>query len=232
MKAPKPDVKIAAIVEKYAVPAREMLQTALGEIVAPGLDGLPLEKPGVLQCRAGDCLTGNIVTDALLSVPFKNAQVVLLNGGALRNSLPGGKVTAGDVLATLPFQNTPVVADIPGSIILLALEHGVSAYGDGSGGFLQTAGLRYAFDTSRAVGKRIVKAEIKDERGNWRPLQKNKSYYTVTVDFLSNGGDGFSMLKPYAWREAEGLMSDSLRVYLEQKSQVSVRPEGRIQRIR
>jgi 5'-nucleotidase len=232
MKAPKPDVALAAIIEKFAAPAREMLQTPLGEILAPGLDGLPLEKPDVLQCRAGDCLTGNIVADALLSVPFKNSQVVLLNAGALRNSLPGGKVTAGDVLATLPFQNTPMVADLPGSIILQALEHGVSAYGDGSGGFLQTAGLRYAFDARRSAGKRIVKAEISDERGIWRPVQKNKSYRAVTVDFLANGGDGFAMLQPFNWREAEGLMSDALRVYLEQKSPVSLRPEGRIQRIR
>ncbi|MDR0826827.1 MAG: bifunctional metallophosphatase/5'-nucleotidase [Desulfovibrio sp.] len=232
MKAPEADAALAAVIEKYAAPAREKMVSKLGEIVAPGLDGLPLEKPDVLQCRANDCLTGNIVADALLTIPFKNTQVALLNGGALRNSLPGGKVTAGDVLATLPFQNTPVTADVPGSVILQALEHGVSAYGDGSGGFLQTAGLRYAFDDRRPKGQRITKAEVRDANGKWKAVAKAKNYRVVTIDFLSNGTDGFAVLKPFNWREAQGLMSDAVRVYLEQKSPVSVKPEGRIMRIK
>jgi 5'-nucleotidase len=231
LNAPEADAALAAVVEKYAAPARAMLVTPLGQIAAPGRDGLPLEEPDVLQCRVRDCLTGNIVADALLTVPFQNAQLVLLNGGALRNSLPGGKVTAGDILATLPFQNTPVTADVPGSVILQALEHGVSAYGDGSGGFLQTAGLRYAFDARRPVGQRITKAEVKNEQGKWQAIDKGKNYRTVTMDFLSNGGDGFAMLKSFNWREAEGLISDALRVYLEQKSPISAKPEGRIERI-
>jgi 5'-nucleotidase len=232
MNAPEPDAALVAIIEKYAAPAREMLKTALGEILAPGRDGLPLEEQGVLQCRAGECLTGNIVADALLAVSFPDAQAALLNSGALRNSLPGGKVTAGDVLATLPFMNTPLRADLPGAVILQTLEHSVSAYGDGGGGFLQTAGLRYVFDDRRPVGQRIVQVEIRDASGQWQAIQKNKTYRTVTVDFLANGGDGFAMLWPFVWREAEGLMSDALRIYLERKLPVSVRLEGRIQRIR
>lgn len=231
MKAPEPDAQLAAIVEKYAVPVREMLQTTLGEIVSPGREGQPLEEQDVLQCRAGDCLTANIVADALLTVPFKNAQVALLNAGALRNSLPGGRVTPGDVLATFPFSNTPQEADLPGTVILQALEHGVSTYGEGEGKFLQTAGLRYAFDARLDVGQRIVKAEIRDESGAWRPIDENATYRTVTLDFLTNGGDGFAMLKPLNWREAEILASDALRIYLEQKSPITIRPEGRIQHI-
>ena len=76
-------------------------------------------------CRAEECLSGDIAADALLALPGQKIDVALVNGGAVRNSLPGGPVTLGDVLATFPFTNYAVVAEMPGRLLLAALEHGV-----------------------------------------------------------------------------------------------------------
>jgi 5'-nucleotidase len=182
----------------------------------------------VLECRSGECLTGNVVTDALRAVPFPEAQIAIINGGALRSSLPGGEVTPGHVLGTLPFQNKALTARVPGAVLLQALEHGVATYGEGEGGFLQVSGLRYAFKPANKPGKRITKAEVLAENGQWRPLHPKTAYQVVTVDFIARGGDGFAMLKPMQWEEGDKLANDVLRVHLERHSPVEAALQGRI----
>jgi len=231
LNAPEPDPELVRVVEGFSEPVRQTMRSSIGTIQAPGRDGKPLEEPNVLVCRQTECLTGNIVADALLKEAFGDAQVAILNGGALRNSLPGGAVTAGDVLATLPFQNTPLMTDMPGRVLLEALEHGVWAYGEGQGAFLQVAGLRYVFDARRPPGKRIVKAQIQDKNGKWQPVRKDASYRVVTVDFLARGGDGFTMLSPLKWQESTMLMNDALRLHLQKHSPLTPKLEGRVQRM-
>jgi 5'-nucleotidase len=230
LNAPAPDPELVRVIEGYSKPVKLMMNSPIGIIRAEGREGKPLEEPNVLQCRQGECLTGNAVADALRTQAFSSAEAAILNGGALRNSLPGGTATTGDALATLPFQNTPVRADMPGSVLLQALEHGVSAYGEGQGSFLQVSGLRYVFDPGKAPGERIVKAEIPDEKGAWRPVRPDASYSVVTVDFLSGGGDGYVMLKSLQWQESTMLMNDALRLHLQKNSPLTIKLEGRIRR--
>jgi len=232
LNVPVPDPELVRIIENYSAPVRQMMNSPIGIIVAEGRDGKPLEELTVLQCRQAECLTGNIVADALLAQAFSGAQAAIINSGALRNSLPGGTATTGDVLATLPFQNTPVRADMPGSILLQALEHSVYAYGEGQGSFLQVSGLRYVFDPGKAPGERIVKAEISNEKGEWQPVRHDASYSIVTVDFLSGGGDGYAMFSSLQWQESTMLMNDALRMHLQNNSPLTIKPEDRIKRVK
>ena len=226
--APQPDDKLAQVIEGFATPVREMMAAAIGTIRVAGKDGLPLEEPNVTECRKAECLSGNIVADALRTVAFKEAPIALVNGGALRTSLPGGAVTTGHVLGTLPFQNTLLISSMPGAVLLRALEHGVARYGEGNGSFLQVSGLRYAFKASNTPGNRITRAEARDHNGQWRPLDKKALYRVVAMDFLARGGDGFSMFIPLKWEEGDKLANDALRVYLERHSPVEAALEGRI----
>ena len=156
--------------------------------------------------------------------------MALVNSGGLRNSLPVGRVSMGDVLAVLPFNNYVVVSDMPGSTLLAALEHGVSDYGQDKGRFLQVAGLTYVFDPSRPAGQGIVAARVADENGNLRPLDPAAVYRVVTVDYIAKGGDGFDVLKSLAWRDTGLVFSDVLGDYLKNGSPLAPRLEGRITR--
>ena len=69
------------------------------------------------------------------------ATVALSVGGTVRSPLHTGVVTMGDLLTTMPFDNTLVVGDLTGKQLLGALEHGASGYENGAGRFLQVAGL-------------------------------------------------------------------------------------------
>ena len=226
--APKPDADLAEQIESFAAPVTAMMATTIATVHAQGRDGMPLEDPNVLECRRVECLSGNIVADALRTVPFKEAQIAIINGGALRNSLPGGPVSPGNVLATLPFQNTPLITKMDGTVLLQALEHGVATYGAGEGCFLQVSGLRYAFKPANKPGSRITKVEVLGKNGQWRPLDKQQTYQVVTVDFLAKGGDGFAMFPALKWKEGDKLANDVLRVYLQRQSPVTVALQGRI----
>jgi len=226
--ASEPDAELAKLIEGFAAPVREMMKTTIGIIHAVGKDGMPLEEFTVVECRRAECLSGNIVADSLRVVPFKDAQIALVSGGTLRTSLPGGVVTPGNVLGTLLFQNVPLTTEVPGAVLLQALEHGVSKYGEDEGRFLQVSGLRYAFKPSGKPGSRITKVETLDKDGQWRPLDDNALYRVVILDFLARGGDGFSMFIPFKWEESNKLADDVLRVYIEQHSPVEATLQDRI----
>ncbi|GAB1409544.1 5'-nucleotidase C-terminal domain-containing protein [Desulfovibrionales bacterium] len=226
--APAPNPELVQIIEDFAVPVKKMMQTSIGSINAAGKEGLPLEEPNVMECRKKECLTGYVAADALRTIPFPDAQIAILNAGSLRVSLPGGVVTPGNVLGTLPFQNTPVITSMPGEILWQALEHGVAKYGEGEGGFLQVSGLRYAFTPSLAPGSRITRVEYQTPDGRWQTLDRQSAYRVVTVDFIAKGGDGFAMLKSLSWTEGSKLVNDSLRMYIEQHSPIELQWEDRI----
>ena len=205
-----------------------MLASTVGTINTQGRNGLPLEDPNVLECRRVECLSGNTVADALRLVPFPEAEIAIINGGALRTSLPGGPVTPGDILGTMPFQNTAMTVKMSGTTLLQALEHGVSKYGEGEGSFLQVSGMRYAFNPANKTGNRITNVEVLNKKGQWRALEPKASYQVVTVDFIAKGGDGYAMFKPLQWEEGDKLAHDVLRIYLENKNPLAIELEGRI----
>ncbi|MDR0477386.1 MAG: bifunctional metallophosphatase/5'-nucleotidase [Desulfobulbaceae bacterium] len=228
LKAPKPDAELLQLIDGFAAPVQKMMREPIGTINAAGKEGRPLEDPNVMECRRLECLSGNIVADALRAVPFGETDIALVNSGALRASLPGGLVAPGHVLATLPFQNTPLTVKMPGAVLWQALEHGIAKYGEGEGSFLQVSGLRYAFKVSQPPGQRISKVEVQSRGGQWRLLDKSAIYQVVTLDFTARGGDGFAMFPPLPWQEGDKLANDVLRVYLKQHSPVKARQEGRI----
>lgn len=217
LNAPPPDPELARLVAEYSEPVQTMLHKKLGQIDVADKVGKSLEN-NVQECREGECLSGNLATDAMLRVAFPEAQVAVLNSGTLRNSLPGGDVTMGDVMACLPFQNTLVMAEVPGSILWAMLEHGVSRFGEGHGSFPMTAGARFSFDGSAKPGERLIQIEVKDVQGVWQEINLQAAYLVATTKFMADGGDGYGMLQNIAWIESPLLLSDAVRIDLEMHS--------------
>jgi len=228
MKAPAPNAEMVRLINSFAKPVNKLMSTTIGSIKADLAEGNPLEEPNVKLCRRVECRTGNIAADALRVVPFDDVQITLLNGGALRNSLPGGAITPGHVLGTLPFKNTPVKARMSGEMLVQALEHGVSSYGEDEGRFLQVSGLRYAFNPAKPAGSRVTRVEVAGKDGQWSPLDPGASYVVSTLDYIARGGDGFTLFDSLQWEEGDKLDNDVLRHFIEQHSPVEAKLEGRI----
>ncbi len=165
---------------------------------------------------------GNIIADSLIALT--GADVAIQNGGGIRASIDKGDVSIKDIYTVLPFDNTVVVVEASGKVIWQTLEHGVSWYPSAAGGFLQVAGMKYSFDPSKEVGKRIVSITIND-----KPIEMEKIYTLASNDFLTGGGDLFTMLAECKEiLRTKHFLRDSFKEYLEELKVISPETEGRI----
>ena len=182
----KPDEAMAEKVKELAGPIQALRQKEIGESDGP-IDGAST------TCRVKECAMGNLVAEAMLDhARGQGIRIAIQNGGGLRASIGGGKVTMGSVITVLPFQNTLATFQLKGSDVVTALENGVSQVDDGAGRFPQVAGLKYSFDRSKPAGSRIVDVQVKDGDG-FVPLDKTKLYGVVTNNYMRSGGDGYKI---------------------------------------
>ncbi|BCZ92257.1 multifunctional 2',3'-cyclic-nucleotide 2'-phosphodiesterase/5'-nucleotidase/3'-nucleotidase [Thermus thermophilus] len=208
----------------YAQPVMALMQ----QVIAEAKVDLVGERAIV---RRRESNLGNLITDGMLwKTRNAGTQIALQNGGGIRASIPKGPITVGKVYEVLPFGNTLVVMDLKGKEILAALENGVSQWESTAGRFLQVSGLRYAFDLSRPAGSRVVRVEVKTEKG-YVPLDLEATYRVVVNNFIANGGDGFTVLKEAQGYRVDTGFSDaeSFMDYLKELKVVEAGLEGRIE---
>ncbi|MGN0008530.1 MAG: 5'-nucleotidase, partial [Desulfovibrionaceae bacterium] len=172
----------------------------------------------------------NLVADAMRAYWKGRADIAIMNGGTVRGSLPSGSVTTGDILASLPFENNLMLAEMKGSVLLAALEQGVSRHEEKTGSFPQVSGMRYTFNPANARGRRIVSAQVLGRDGSWLPVRPNAVYGVATGSFLAGGGDGYSMFVGLGWMYSEQNLSDVVREYIRSHTPVHVQLEHRITR--
>lgn len=171
-----------------------------------------------MDVRVRETNLGNVVADALLDYGQSGfshkSNLAVTNGGNLRETIAKDKpVTKGDIIAVLPFGNSVAQIQVTGQniydmfvkslgSILQVDESGKNVLDENgqpllepSGGFLQVAGAHVYYDTTLPTEKRILSIDILDpETKSYKPLDKTKTYYLVTNDFLAAGGDGYTML--------------------------------------
>lgn len=155
---------------------------------------------GTPSVRHSEMILGNIIADGLLhsarTLTDNYADIAVQNGGGIRTSIDEGPITVGEVLQVLPFGNGLATVTLSGAEVLEVLEHSVSAdlREDGglkeNGGFLQIAGMKFTYDSSKKVGERVEEVLI-DTEGEFVPLDKAKDYIVATNIFTAKGGDGY-----------------------------------------
>ena len=108
-----PDAKLSARLDSYAAQLRSLIGQPVGKILLAGDTSgrqVDLEEDAHL-CRVQECPSGDVLMDSLLwGARDTGATVALSVGGTVRSPLHTGVVTMGDLLATMPFDNTLVVA--------------------------------------------------------------------------------------------------------------------------
>src|SRR5690606_38036090 len=135
------------------------------------------------SCRSGECLMGNLVTDAMLArVGDQGYTIAIHNGGGLRSSIGAGAVTVGDVLSVLPFQNTLATMRLSGTVIVASLEAVVNAVEEGAGKCPQAAGLTDTLDLTVPPDAGRVKIVQVLEGGACIPIDESKVYGDATRD--------------------------------------------------
>jgi len=218
-----PDPAVLARIKELGAPIEALKAKDVGETTA-AVDG------SRETCRQRECEMGNLVSDAVLDrTKDQGVTIVFSNGGGLRASIDQGKVTMGEVLTVLPFQNTVATFKLDGKDIVAALENGVSQLEDGAGRFAQVAGLKYAFDRSKPAGSRVSDVQVMDG-GVWKPIDEGKDYIVATNNYVRQGGDGYKIFADKAkdaYDYGPGL-EQVVADYLGKNSPYTPKIEGRI----
>ncbi|WP_428562899.1 MAG: bifunctional metallophosphatase/5'-nucleotidase [Solidesulfovibrio sp. DCME] len=218
------DPATLAEVERFAKPLEAYRKTVLGRTVAA---------VGAAMCRQEECAGGDLMAEALLAGgKSRGAVAAIYNGGGVRAGIAPGEVTLGDLLTAFPFPNTLVVATLSGRDLLAVLEHGVSAVGlhEGSGRFPQVAGIRFAYDLTRPVGKRVTGVEVADAAGRFALLDPKADYRLAVTDFMFRGGDGYVTFGQKA-RDVDGdgdPIADLAAAWVRAHTPLDIKLDGRI----
>ena len=156
-------------------------------------------------CRYKECTLGNLITDAIKNAG--NGEISILNGGAIRNNMYKGNITSAQIMEILPWFNNIVQKRITGQCILDALEFGISQLPNMSGVFPQISGITFDVDISfdstvkidelgmfiNVTGKR----RVSNVKINGVDLELDKFYNASLIEYISNGGDGYSMFSKF-----------------------------------
>lgn len=192
--------------------------------------------------RTGESALGDLIADIMLlsmeevtrahgAHGDREIDCCLICGGALRGDtvFGPGKITLGNVLEVLPFEDPVVLVELTGKDIWDALENGFSAYPRQEGRFPQVSGLSVVWDSSRPPGNRVISVNMlenlttdvacsqyefhpgegdtervlmhRKEPRVRAPLSLDKKYLVVTRQYLAEGNDGYFALTrgKYMW---------------------------------
>ena len=139
---------------------------------------------------------GNFIADAQLAATrHLGAQIAFSNHGGVRADIvpaADGSITFGQLFAMQPFGNNVVVRTLTGAQLKSLLEQ---QFDSGTNTvarpnmLLPSRGFFFAYDLSRPAGDRIVEMRLEN-----RPIDPQASYKVAVVNFLSSGGDNFTVL--------------------------------------
>ncbi|OCG28594.1 bifunctional UDP-sugar hydrolase/5'-nucleotidase [Gilliamella sp. wkB108] len=134
-----------------------------------------------------------------------NADIGIMSGGMIRDSLIEGNITYRDILKVEPFGNSVVYFDLTGAQLIDYLNVAISKK-PGSGAYAHFKNL-----TITKVGDKIAEVKINNE-----PLDLQKSYRIATLDFLAAGGDGYPVTNTLSTYVDTGYRdADAVKQYFE-----------------
>ncbi len=140
---------------------------------------------------------GNMFCDAVLYEAKKQLGIdslmlnaAVFNKGGLRNSLPKGNITMGNVFELMPFDNQVVLLKLSGDQFKDMCDKIAEKGG------IPIGGMRMAMNGKAAA----------DITVNGKPFDQTKDYWVVTSDYLANGGDNYTFFKTAKERKAMNVL--------------------------
>ncbi|MFL6245009.1 MAG: bifunctional metallophosphatase/5'-nucleotidase [Thermoanaerobaculia bacterium] len=166
----KPDSRVAAVLDPYLRRVAAKRDSKVGVVTRTTFS----------RAYSAESPLGNLLADALRR--SAGADVGLMNSGGIRNDLPAGDLTYGDIFAVSPFDNYPTLVILTGAQLVDLLR----ATSTGQRGIMQVSGIRYTYDASKKGLERFQSAVLE----NGQPIDPEKLYTVIMPDFIAAGGDG------------------------------------------
>ncbi|WFU15418.1 bifunctional metallophosphatase/5'-nucleotidase [Bradyrhizobium sp. CB3481] len=182
---------------------------------------------------AGESPLGDIIADAQLAATSAadkgGAVIAFTNPGGVRTDITrkeDGAVTYADLFASQPFRNQLVTLTLTGRQIKDMLEQ--QWLDPKRPRILQVSrGFSYAWDNGRPDGERVLAERMSL---NGQPIDPAASYRVTVNNFLSVGGDGFTVLTQGTAPLIGVYDTDALHAYFQANSPVGPTAADRIVR--
>lgn len=143
--------------------------------------------------RSRETTYGNLATDAMRA--GTGAHVAAMIGGSMRydDEIPAGPITNLQIESIYLFPDETRIATFPvtGGRLREILEHSISRGGAEFGGYLQLSGVRFQWDSTRAVGSRVIGDLRRDDGSVIAPADTIK--FSINAYTACEGGDGYSI---------------------------------------
>lgn len=183
----------------FIEPFKENLEAKMGSVIGKTQKALT---------RAGrESLLGNFVTDLQLEYAQKAfgypIDISIINNGGMRNDLPKGPVTLGNIYELSPFDNFLVVLELQADDVKRLAE------------FIAER-KNMAFQGMQITSEKDKLSELTI---NGKALESNKTYLLVINDYLANGGDNMEFLVGLPVKEnSTTSIRDMLITMIQQKT--------------
>lgn len=204
-----PDPKINKTVKKY----KYLLDKEMNQIIGKSTEGMTYGRPESLLTN----LTSDVMLNYTKSVG-RDCDISLMNVNGHRSNMPKGDITIGNIYEIYSFENALVWLQLKGEDLLDVFESYAKLGG---------AGLS---STAKLV---IKNGKLVDAKIDGKPIDKNKIYSIVTLDYLAEGNDGMEVLKKANISEPLGItLRDVMLDYIKDKAkkgqEITSRLDGRI----
>ncbi|KKK06112.1 bifunctional UDP-sugar hydrolase/5'-nucleotidase [Micromonospora sp. HK10] len=232
------DPATTKLIEHYKTALGPVADTVVGETTGvltktqEKLFQTGVDDKGEPVYQTGESPLGNVIADAQLAATDneQNAVAAFMNPGGVRADLDAGPVTYAEAFTVQPFANNLVTLDLTGAQLYCLLEQQFT-----------TAKVLYASSTVHYVvdvngttapvatpcsGTRVVRGSLTI---NGTPVTDTATYRVTVNNFLSGGGDGFSVLTGGTNAVTGMIDLDAFSAYLTEKSPISAPALDRIQ---
>jgi 2',3'-cyclic-nucleotide 2'-phosphodiesterase / 3'-nucleotidase / 5'-nucleotidase len=208
-----PDAKIKAELDGYQADIKPIT----GQVVGQAADAITNEAN-----QAGESALGNLIADGMRKTT--GSDFAFMNSGGIRNPLPKGTLTWGDLFKVQPFGNDLVTMKITGEQVRTLLNQQFNAP-PSYNKIMAISGLRYTWNDKLPIGQKVLDIFLQDGK-----KIDPKALYSITVNnFMADGGDGFTVLKQGKDRVTSITDLDAFVNYVKSLPQpISAKIEGRI----
>lgn len=177
-------------------------------------------KEAILKTGTGETPIGNLVADLQKEYAEEHfgysIDISIINNGGIRNTLPQGNITLGNIFEISPFDNYLYVLELSAEQVVSLAEFAVHRK------FLGINGL-FIESQNGELTKLLV---------NGKPVEEGKTYFLAVNDYLANGGDGMDILSDLPRKEQSTvllreLLIDRIKLRSSRGEIISAQIEGR-----
>ncbi|MDE6299051.1 MAG: bifunctional metallophosphatase/5'-nucleotidase [Muribaculaceae bacterium] len=204
-----PDDKLDKKMKAFIEPYRHIVDSVGGRVIARAAYGMKNgERVGPMANMTAD-LTFDYLrhkADSLRSagVEIGEVDMAIMNVGGIRQDMPEGNITEGQILSTYPFSNYFVIVEIKGSDLIDALAVGARKGGEGI-----SRNVRVVTDKDGGLRRVVIDGEEMDPE---------KNYILATINYAAEGNDDMVSLARHRliWTDDVEVAAPTLRWFVRQ----------------